>query len=152
MSLNAKAKSQAAVRDDDSETSVHDESPVTTSRRPPMAGMVLPEGFVNPERGEQGHLCLDPEGRYQPTWSCVNISRNKENPERQHFLDEQGQSIRVQTDMWVDVPPTVISTLRTLRIPTIIRNGASGEGLTRALQEQVLHSTPRFQFSVIPSS
>ncbi len=132
---------------------VDEEMPAPAApKRKPIAGVPLPEGFVNAEAGQPDHLCLDPKGRYQPTWSSVYISRSRETPERQYFLDEKAQPIHVRTDMWVDVPPSVVNALRTCRTARITRGSLSNEGLTSALAEVESAPLPRFQFSVIPSA
>lgn len=117
-----------------------------------IAGMVPPPGFENPPRGEPSHRCLDSAGRYQPTWSCVYISRSREMPERQYFLDENAQPIHVTTDMWVDVPPSVVNALRSCRESRITRGTLTNEGLTKALAEVATNHVPRFQYSVVPSA
>jgi hypothetical protein len=123
----------------------------TAPARAPIAGLPLPPGFVNPPAGEHGHLCLDPEGRYRPTWSCVFIHKTAEVPERQPFLDENCNSIMVATDRWADVPPPVVWRLQDTRVSKIVRDGMSGAALTRAMSETEVGSTPRWQYSMIPS-
>jgi hypothetical protein len=135
---------------------MHDETEAdgktAVATRKPFAGVVLPEGFVNPPLGEHGHLCLDPQKRYQPTWSCVFISRSREMPERQFFLNEKAQPIYVQTDAWVDVPPSVVAALQSCRESRITRGSLQNEGLMMAMQEVASAPLMRFQFSVIPSA
>lgn len=118
----------------------------------PLPNAILPDGFINPPAGEHGHLCLDPRGRYQPTWSCVFIARGREMPERQFFLNEKAEPIYVRTDMWVDVPPSVVTALQSCRESRITRGSLENEALSMAMAEVASAPLFRFQFSVIPSA
>jgi hypothetical protein len=118
----------------------------------PIEGVLLPEDMHNPKPGEDGHYCMDPHGRYQPTWSAVYIHKGSSAPTAQSFLSETGKSLRVKTGMWVDVPKNVVRTLRETTYDDVESTLISEDGGLSVQREQIIKTTPRFQYSSIPSA
>jgi hypothetical protein len=74
------------------------------------AGSPLPEKFINPPCGEDGHLCVDQGGVYRPDWSQLMLFRLHEGQaDPQTF--PLGSRWRVPLEKWVDVPPEVMVSL-----------------------------------------
>ena len=74
-------------------------------------GKALPEKFINKPCGDDGHLCVDGGGVYQPTWTQLMLYRMHEGQaDPQPF--PLGTTWKVPLERWVDVPPEVIESLR----------------------------------------
>jgi len=74
-------------------------------------GKPLPEGFENPQKGEAGHKCLDPQGNYQPTWYQLKLAKVFDHQQNPQFVGCGDQAYGVPLDVWVDVPPGVVNVL-----------------------------------------
>ncbi len=117
----------------------------------PVEGRPFPTKLTNPTIGEPGHHCLDPQGRYQPSWFTVYIHRTTETASRQAFISDTGTILRVETGRWVDVPPSVVAGLGQAKYDDIKQSISEENGLM-AKTEYTAQSTPRFQYSTIPSA
>lgn len=74
------------------------------------AGSPLPEKFINPPCGDDGHLCVDRGGIYRPDWSQLMLFRLHEGQaDPQTF--PLGSRWKVPLEKWVDVPPEVMVSL-----------------------------------------
>lgn len=125
-------------------------------------GEVLPAGFVNPPLGDPGHKCLrivlsDDKNKYielyRPDWFQVFIHKTtSEQADRQFFVDDELGPIRVPTNRWVDVPPSVVKVLQDCRYEktTIDENAAKKALLDTA--PTTIEYIPRFSFQSIPSA
>lgn len=71
-------------------------------------GYALPEGFENPPCGEDGHFCVDTEGRYQPDWYAVRINRVRDSDADPVIFPLMGNRYAVPMDVWCDVPPEIV--------------------------------------------
>jgi len=117
-----------------------------------IAGKPLPEGFVNPEIGKPGHYCLDPSGNYQPTWASLKIHKTGEDiPERQFFQNGK-RHWRVQTGVWVDVPPEIINLLECMVLEEVEMDFRTANPLMTGGVSKVVNKIPRFSTSLIPSA
>lgn len=117
-----------------------------------IAGEALSEDFRNPPLGDRQHRCLDPEGRYQPTWTCLNIHRSSEDfPSRQHFC--LGSKVwKVATGEWVDVPPGIMSILDNTIMSEIEMDLTKANPLAEKGVEKIIRRIPRFAMSTMPSA
>lgn len=75
------------------------------------AGARLPEKFINPPCGEEGHLCVDQGGLYRPDWCQLYIHKQHEG-QRNPQPFPLGTIWLVGLNKWTDVPPEVIESLR----------------------------------------
>jgi hypothetical protein len=78
----------------------------------PIADKVLPEGFVNPPGGEDGHRCVDRHKLYRPTYKQLLLEKHNKFDQDPHFVGCAGKPFRIPREIWVDVPPEVITVLR----------------------------------------
>lgn len=114
-----------------------------------IPGKPAPEGAKNPPPGAPGHRCLDPDGKYQPTWFSVHIDRGPTVPAQQYFASNGG-GYRVRTGEWVDVPPEIVEVMRSCTyIDTRTTVVNTTEGPKRQNQSV---EVPRFSFSALPSA
>ena len=78
-----------------------------------VADRPLPEGFVNPPPGKEGHRCVEfKTGHYKPDWTCIRINKIHENQADPQAFPLAGRTWLVPLDEWCDVPPEVIESLR----------------------------------------
>lgn len=117
-----------------------------------VPGKPLPEDYDNIEIGKLGHLCLDPQGNYQPTWSSLMIHRTHDGiPERQYFCNGT-QSWRVKTGDWVDVPPEIISLLECTVQEEVEMDITKANPLMEDNVIRVTRKIPRFSTNILPSA
>lgn len=128
------------------------ESSRAAAEAKPVAGRQLPAGFANPECGAPGHLCVDPQGRYQPTWSALKIYKNNENmPQRQYF-NMNGKAWYVTVGQWVDVPPEILTVLRYTEQQIISMDMTQSALQGDRAVPRVVDTVPRFSYNHIASA
>ena len=117
-----------------------------------IAGGPLPDDFENPDPGQMGHKCVDIDGNYQPTWTCLHIHRTSDSmPERQFFACGV-KTWRVRTGMWVDVPPEIINILNLTIMQEIEMDITKANPLADRGVVKTVREIPRFSTSVVPSA
>ncbi|MBM3494133.1 MAG: hypothetical protein FJX72_07420, partial [Armatimonadetes bacterium] len=67
-------------------------------------GKPLPEKFINPPCGDDGHLCVDMGNCYQPTWTQLLLYQQHEG-QRNPQTFSLGARWKVPLEKWTDVPP-----------------------------------------------
>ena len=117
-----------------------------------VKGKPLPEDFVNPEPGEPGHKCLDPEGNYQPDWTCLHIHRVDDGTPNRQFFAAGSRTWRVRTGEWVDVPPDIIEILRGTTKTEIEMDITKANPISDRGVEKVIRKIPRFSTSQMSSA
>ena len=74
-------------------------------------GKPLPDDFVNPPLGQDGHHCTDLSGGYQPEWSQLIIYKNKDKQADPVTFPLGGNRFGIPLDRWVDAPPEILISL-----------------------------------------
>jgi hypothetical protein len=123
-----------------------------TPTSPWVAGEPAPEDEENPPPGKPGHRCIDPQGRYQPTWMSLYLEKNADTPMRQYVsANNSAGGYRITTGEWVDVPPEVVEVLRgCVYEEHEMRAVPTADGDVR--RERVTRQVPRFSLSSLPSA
>ena len=112
----------------------------------------LPEGFVNPPCGEEGHLCLTHGKVYDPTWIQCRISSTHDKQRNPQTFSLLGNVYAVPLDTWCDVPPGVVESLKSA-VETHHSYSASPGQIN--LGEEVEHKVierKRFHYETIKSA
>lgn len=116
-----------------------------------VAGQQLPEGFVNPEKGERGHLCVDREGLYQPKWTQLYLERvHDRQQDPQSF--PLGARYLVPLEEWVDAPPEILESLNSATETHHEFNAKPGDVLLGIPTEHKTIERRRFHWREIPSA
>ena len=77
-----------------------------------VPGKPLPEGFINPDIGTYGHLCIDHMGRYNPEWSQLIINQMEDHQRNPHtFNIPQEGKFNVHLNTWCDAHPGIIEAI-----------------------------------------
>ena len=119
----------------------------------PEAGKKLPDGFVNPPIGKRGHLCLDPQGRYQPDWKSIKIHRTAQDmPDDLPFVCADNQPRLVRIGVWVDVPPDMADAVTSIEETVRSQNFDKGLLMSGDPPEMQIITMPVYNVSVIPSA
>lgn len=117
----------------------------------PKEGKRLPDDFINPAPGIQGHLCLDPNGIYRPNWVCLRIAKSNENMPQNQYFNMNGKQWLVRIGGWVDVPPEIV-TLLLYTDQEVISMDISGQALTvNQCVPKVVDLVPRFSYTALAS-
>jgi len=111
-------------------------------------GKPLPEDFVNPPLGEDGHLCLDPAGNYRPAWKCVKIHKTGDHLPKYQFFNFNGSKWNVQVGVWADVPPGIVTCLDDAVTDVIEMDVGSATARQQDFVETVVERIPRFSYTV----
>lgn len=136
----------AAIADTAVETSEKEEKKgVIVSGRP------LPKDVINPEIGQIGHYCLDPQGRYQEDWMQLKIRRDDENMPSRHFFANGSQEWRISTGIWVDVPPGLLAALDRAEVENIEMDITKANPILDDSVKKVINRIPRFGYNILPS-
>lgn len=114
-----------------------------------VPGKPAPDDVKNPPAGDTGHRCVDPEGRYQPSWYSVHIDKTPTTPEVLYLSSDKG-GWRVRTGQWVDVPPDIVERLRgcsyTDEATDVVNTTEGPKRIVRRVD------VPRFSLSFFPSA
>ena len=117
-----------------------------------IAGRKLPANMVNPKIGTIGHMCLDPQERYQPKWMQLKIVRTEENmPSRQYFCNGD-REWNIVTGVWVDVPMELIACLEKAEVEVVEMNMDKAQAMLGNSVTKVVNTVPRFSTQMLPSS
>ncbi len=124
---------------------------VEIEKTTPVPGQPLPEGFVNPPRGDPRHLCLDKRGAFQPTWFQLRLhKRDKNTPAVQYFACAKNK-YTVPVGKWVDVPPAIIDVLN-MAVEQQVENVPADDELgTNKMEVRLVGENPRFSYQLYAS-
>lgn len=127
-----------------------------------VPGEELPAGFQNPVGGDPGHKCvrviLAPDKRrfidiYMPDWKQVFIHKTTtEQADRQFFMTEELGPVRVPTNQWVDVPPSVVRVLQDCKYEKTTIDEVAAKKALMETAPLTIEYIPRFSFQSMPSA
>lgn len=125
-------------------------APSKSSQRP-VAGSPLPEGFKNPKCGNEGHFCIDGQGRYNPKWMQVIVHPTPEFQDNV-FVGLNGKTGLFIVNQWFDYPPWMVKRLRDTKIGKPITYSVEPTPDNPFGQKTDIVKVPRFHFEVLPSA
>jgi len=115
-----------------------------------VKGKPIPDVFQNPPCGEDGHLCVDLGGNYQPDWYQLMIEKMYE-----HQEDPQpfplGTLYSVNLDAWTDVPPEIIESLKSAVEEHHSMNATAGQIVLGQHPERTTFKRKRFVYHAMKS-
>lgn len=112
----------------------------------------LPDGFINPPGGQQGHYCLDGSKVYQPKWVQLLLPKIHEHQQDPQPVGCCDKTYNVPLDTWVDVPMEVVTVLNDAVEGHHDFNPKPGQIALGQPTEYKSVSRPRFHTSVLPSA
>lgn len=122
-------------------------------KKGPEPGKKLMAGYAKAQKpcGEEGHYCLDPQGKYKPDWVQLYINRDQLTPASLPFVNgKTKENFLLPTGLWVDCPAWVVTNLQNC-IETITEDDPNADPRTHNYQPLSTRTKRRFFFDKKPS-
>lgn len=112
----------------------------------------LPEGFVNPPCGEDGHFCVDQRGFYQPDWFALQIDKVYSRQQNPQPFNCGGSRYLVPLETWVDAPAGVVEALKSAIEEHHEYEAKPGDILLGIPTRHIVRRRKRFHWNSVPSA